>query len=457
MTEVEAAGIEFLKSGDSRPDVSPHSAAADAIGLGLLGMGVVGAAVARTLSEKNEELQATVGRAISLNGVLVRDPARPRAFEVASGLLTTDAESIINSPGTDIVVEVMGGEHPALEYIIKSISLGKHVVTANKEVMALHGPEILALAAKHGVRVLFEASVAAGTPVIAPLTRDLVANEVVSVRGIVNGTTNYILTKMAKEGMDFDDALREAQDLGYAEADPTSDVDGIDAAWKLAILSSLAFGVNVKDTDVYREGIRRLVARDFVYAADLGYAIKLMAIATRGDIGLQVRVHPALVSFDAPIARVDGVMNAVEIDTDLSGPVLFHGRGAGPSSTASALLANVVDIAEDIAAGVSRPALPAPRSDLAVEPMALLESKYYLRLQIADRPGVLAQIAKVLGDLSVSIDSVLQKQASEEGGGLAELVITTHRAGEAAVQQALREIAGLGVVRDVGNMVRIDG
>ena len=433
--------------------VTPKSNPSTGIGLGLLGAGVVGSAVARTLSEKEGDLRAKVGRPISLKGILVRDLAKRRLFEAPSGLFTTDAEGVINDPEVDIIVEVMGGEHPALDYIVKSISLGKHVVTANKEVMARHGPEILTLAAENGVRVLFEASVAAGTPVIAPLTRDLVANNVISIRGIVNGTTNYILTKMAQEGVDFDEALRQAKELGYAEADHASDVEGIDAAWKLAILSTLAFGTSVKDTDVYCEGIGRLAARDFVYAGELGYTIKLLALASRRDRSLQVRVHPVLVSGNAPIARIDGVMNAVEIDTDLAGPVLFHGRGAGPSSTASALLADIVDIARDIAADVRRPAWPSLDQALVIEPMSLLESRYYLRLMVANQPGVLAKIAKVLGDLSISIDSVLQKGT---GAHLAELVITTHRAQEAAVQQALKEFDGLDVVDEVGNMVRID-
>ncbi len=424
------------------------------IGIGLLGMGVVGGGVARVLCEKQEELARLVGRPLSLKSILVRDPRKPRACDLPH-LLTTSIEDILNNPDVRIVVEVMGGQDPALDYILKSISLGKHVVTANKEVMARHGPDILTLARKKGVQVLFEATVAGGTPIIAPLLRDLVANDILSIHAIINGTTNYILTKMAYEGLDFGIALKQAQELGYAEADPTNDVEGIDAAYKLAILATLAFRARVKDVDVFREGITRLAARDFLYAQELGYAIKLLAIASKHNGAVQMRVHPAFVPSEVMIAKVDGVLNAVEVETDLAGRVLFHGRGAGSLPTTSAVMADVVNIARNVAGNVVPPAPLRLSEDMRIRPIDELETKYYLRIAVADRPGVLAQIARVLGDLQISIASVIQKETDEKAQR-AEIVLMTHRAREAAVQKALQLLRGLEVVHEIGNVVRVE-
>ena len=424
------------------------------VGIGLLGMGVVGGGVAEVLSSKGPQLAHLVGCPLTLEGVLVRDPSKPRSFEPASRILTTKVEDILDNPRVEVVVEVMGGD-PALDYILKSISLGKQVVTANKEVMARHGPDILTLARKKGVQVLFEASVAGGTPIIAPLVRDLIANEVVGIRAIINGTTNFILTKMSREGSDFEATLAEAQELGYAEADPTNDVEGIDAAYKLAILSTLAFRARVKDTDVYTEGITRLRRRDFLYAQELGYAIKLLAVASKRDGAVQVRVHPAFVPEGLMIANVDGVLNAVEIETDLAGSVLFSGPGAGSMPTTSAVIADLVDIARNLVGNVVPPVPPRLSEDVRVRPMEELETRYYLRLSVADRPGVLARIAQVLGDLHVSIASVIQKEADEEARR-AEIVLMTHEARESSVQQAIKILQGLDVVDEVGNMVRVE-
>ena len=425
------------------------------IGIGLLGMGVVGGGVARTLSEKGNKLGRLIGAPVTLEGVLVRDPTKSRSFDPPSHLVTTTVEDILGNPQVDIVVEVMGGRDPALDYILKSISLGKHVVTANKEVMAQHGPDILTLARKKGVQVLFEASVAGGTPIIAPLVRDLVANEIITIRAIINGTTNYILTRMSKEGVDFDAALKEAQRLGYSEADPINDVEGIDAAYKLAILATLAFRARVKDSDVYHEGITRLRARDFLYAQELGYAIKLLAIASKHDGEVQVRVHPAFVPADLMIAKVDGVLNAVEIETDLAGQVLFNGRGAGAMPTTSAVIADIVDIARNVVGNVLPPVPIELSEDVRIRPMAELETKYYLRLNVADRPGVLAQIASVLGDLGISIASVIQKE-TDDVAQRAEIVLMTHQASEESMQRALRQLEGLDVIDEVGNLVRVE-
>ena len=427
----------------------------ESVGIGLLGMGVVGGGVARVISQKGHHIQHLVGAPVAIEGILVRDVGRARSFDAPASLFTTNPNDVLHNPKVDIVVELMGGEYPALDYIQKAVSLGKHVVTANKEVMAKHGPDILAQAAKKGVQVLFEASVAGGTPIRAPLLRDLVANEVLTIHGIINGTTNYILTKMAQEGSDFGDALNEAQELGYAESDPTNDVEGIDAAYKLAILSTLGFRARVSDSDVYREGITKLTGQDFQYAKELGYAIKLLAIAAKVDGSIQVRVHPALVPDHVMIAKVDGVLNAVEIQTDLAGRVLFHGPGAGDMPTTSAVVADLVDISRNLVRNVvAAPPLRLSR-DIRIRPMSELETKYYMRLNVAERPGVFAQILTVLGRLGISIASAIQKENDEEAQR-AEIVLMTHRAKESSVQEALRLISDLDVVNSIGNLIRVE-
>ena len=425
------------------------------VGIGLLGMGVVGGGVASVVADKGAQLKNMVGAPVYLRGALVRDLSRQRAVSLPDSALTTSADDVLGNPAVDIVVEVMGGEQPALDYILKSISLGKHVVTANKEVMAKHGAKILAQAREHGVQVLFEASVAGGTPIIAPLLRDLVANDVVSINGIINGTTNYILTKMAQEGQDFGVALSEAQDLGYAEADPTNDIDGIDAAYKLAVLSTLAFRARVTDADVYSEGITHLTAQDFRYASELGYAIKLLAIASKTDGAVHVRVHPAMVPSEVMLAKVDGVLNAIEVQTDLAGRVLFHGRGAGDMPTTSAVLADVVHIARNLVSEVEAPPLPALNADVRINPISALETKYYMRMNVVERPGVFAQILKVLGDLDISIASAIQKE-TDEAARRAEIVLMTHRAKEQSVQNALKAIDKLQVVNEIGSLIRVE-
>ncbi len=425
------------------------------VGIGLLGMGVVGGGVASVVTDKGAQLAKMIGAPVNLHGALVRDLSRQRAANLPDGALTTSADDILGNPAVDIVVEVMGGEQPALDYILKSISLGKHVVTANKEVMAKHGAKILTQARENGVQVLFEASVAGGTPIIAPLLRDLVANDVVSINGIINGTTNYILTKMAQEGQDFGVALSEAQNLGYAEADPTNDIEGIDAAYKLAVLSTLAFRARVTDVDVYSEGITHLTAQDFRYASELGYAIKLLAIASKTDGAVHVRVHPAMVPSDVMLAKVDGVLNAIEVQTDLAGRVLFHGRGAGDMPTTSAVLADVVHIARNLVSEVEAPPLPALNADVHISPMDALETKYYMRMNVIERPGVFAQILKVLGDLDISIASAIQKE-TDDAARRAEIVLMTHRAKEESVQNALKAIDKLEVVNEIGSLIRVE-
>lgn len=425
------------------------------IGIGLLGLGTVGSGVARVLIEDSERLAGIATAPMTLRRVLVRGMEKSRSYEVVSGLLTTDVEHVITDPGINIVVEVMGGVESSFDYVCRAISHGKHVATANKDLMARHGAEILELAQEHEVHVLFEASVGAGIPIIGPLTRDLAVNRVKSITGIINGTTNYILTRMAQEGVDCSDALAEAQELGYAELDPTNDVEGIDAAYKLAILATLAFRTKVRDTDVFHEGITRLMARDFRYARELGYAIKLLALGRAIDGGVQVRVHPALVPSDAMIAKVNGVLNAVEVETDLAGRVLFHGRGAGALPTTSAVVSDVLQITQRIVGDVRPYVMNEQTNHGGVRPMTDLETRYYLRMTVAECPGVLAQITRVIGDLQISIASIIQKEIDYDGLK-AEIVIITNLAKEAAVQDAIAQLEQLDVVLEVGNMIRVE-
>src|SRR3990172_1276705 len=422
----------------------------------LLGLGVVGSGVARSLVEKADVFARRVGVPVVLRKVLVRDLNKQRAVALDPALITADPEEAL-ATDCDIVVELMGGEQPAYDYMQRSLSDGRYVVTANKEVMAKHGPALLASATEVGTDILYEASVGGGIPIISPLKRDLSANDISSLRAIINGTTNYILTRMSRDGIDFDSALQQAQSLGYAEADPTNDIEGHDAVYKPAILAWLAFHTHVRPESIHREGITRLTARDFRYAAELGYAIKLLAIARRDPPeadGIQVRVHPALVPGDELLAKVDGVLNAVQVEGDLTGRVLFQGAGAGSLPTTSAVMGDVLDAARSIAQG-GRPFSWRYTSDIPVKPMSGLLSRYYIRVEVADKPGVLAVIARSFGDHDVSIASVIQKE-TDDTAQTAELVIVTHAAREESVQESLAQIEGLDDVKQVANLIRVE-
>jgi homoserine dehydrogenase len=424
------------------------------VGVVLLGLGVVGAGVARSLVERAESFAQRAGAPVVLKRVLVRDAAKQRDVSLDPGLITTDPSEAL-STDCDIVVEMMGAEQPAYDYLKAALQAGRYAVTANKEVMAKHGPTLLALAAEKGVDIMYEASVGGGIPIVSPLKRDLSANDITSVRAIINGTTNYILTRMSREGMDFQEALKQAQSLGYAEPDPTNDIEGHDAAYKIAILASLAFHTRVAPDAVYREGISRLTARDLSYAAELGYAVKLLAIGRREDGStVQVRVHPALVPGEELLAKVDGVMNAVQVEGDLTGRVLFQGAGAGSLPTTSAVMADVLDAARSVVLG-SRPFPWRYTSDMLVEPISELVTRYYIRLEVADRPGVLAGIASAFGENGVSIASVIQKE-TDEAAQSAEIVIMTHAAQEAWIRKSLEILDELTEVRQIGSVVRVE-
>ena len=427
------------------------------IGIGLIGLGTIAGQVAKVLTEKGDALAKEVGCPLVLRKVKVlpQDLTRPQAKDIDSQLFTTDDDEFFQIPDMDIVVEAIGGENPAREYLTKALSGGKHVVTSNKEVIAKHGAELLALARQHGVELRYEAAVGGGIPLIGPFQHDLLANEIRGIYAIINGTTNFILTRMARDGMDFPSALSRAQELGYAEANPRDDIEGIDASYKLAILSSLAFHSRVHPDDVYHEGISRLSSRDFQYASELGFAIKLLAIAKQSDDAIEVRVHPVFIPEDSLLAKVDGVYNAILVEGDLVGKVLFFGEGAGPLATSSAVVANIVAAAKDVVLGVSSGADWKSQPGKQIKPMAEIETRYYLRLNVADRPGVLAQISKVFGDHQISISSFIQK-LTDSVAQTAEIVIMTHPAQEKAMQQALDELALLSVVKEISNFIQVE-
>jgi homoserine dehydrogenase len=429
----------------------------DSIGVGLIGLGVVAGGVARVLTGKAKVLSEQVGCPLILRKVKVleSDLSRPQAKELGSRLFTTNDEEFFTEANIDIVVEAIGGEEPALDYLKRALAGGRHVVTSNKEVIAKHGAELFALAQEHGVGLHYEASVGGGIPLIAPFQQDLVANKISGIYAIINGTTNYILTRMASEGIDFPSALKSAQELGYAEADPKNDIEGIDSTYKLAILASLAFHIQVRPQDIHCEGISRLSSRDFKYARELGYAIKLLAIAKEKDDLIEVRVHPVFIPEDSLLAEVDGVYNAILVEGDLVGRVLFYGEGAGSSATSSAVVADVVSAARDIVIGGGCRANWRLEPGKAIRPMAELETGYYLRLNAADQPGVLAQVSKVLGDHRISISSVIQK-AVDPVAQTAEIVIMTHPAREAEMQRALAKLERLKPVKEIENFIRVE-
>jgi len=429
----------------------------ETIGVGVIGLGTIAGKVASVLLERADALADKVGIPLVLRKikVLPQDLERPLAKEMGAGLFTTDDDEFFNAPDIDVIVEAIGGENPALEYLTRALSTGRHVVTSNKELIAKHGEELLSLAKGNGVELRYEAAVGGGIPLINPFQHDLVANDISGIYAIINGTTNFILTSMADEGMDFPSALKRAQELGYAEADPRDDVEGIDATYKLAILSSLAFHTRVHPDDVYREGISRLDRRDFQYARELGFAIKLLAIAKQSSGAIEVRVHPVFICEDNLLAKVNGVYNAVLVEGDLVGKVLFFGEGAGPSATSSAVVANVVAAAKGVILGVSGGATWNAASGKQIKPMADIETQYYIRVNAVDRPGVLSQISKILGDLKISISSVIQRIA-EPAPQNAEIVIMTHPALEKAMQHALDEIALLPTVNEISNFIRVE-
>lgn len=424
----------------------------DKIRVGLLGMGTVGRGVYRLLLDNGPLITRRVGVPLEVTRVLVRDRFKDRGITLPDGMLTDCPDDILYDPAIDIVVEVMGGTGLARELVLKALAQKKSVVTANKDMMAVYGKELYAAAQANGRDLFFEASVAGGIPIIRVLKECLAGDRIRQVMGIVNGTTNYMLTRMSREGADFDAVLRAAQAAGYAEADPTNDVEGYDAARKIAILASIAFNTRISLDDVYVEGITRITAEDIRYAAELGYVVKLLGIARDTTEGIEVRVHPALLPQSHPLAAVNDVFNAVFVEGEAVGETMFYGRGAGELPTASAVVADVIDAARNLRYRVPGIISCTCFTERPVKPMGRVVSRNYLRLRVVDRPGVLAQIAFVFGENQVSLASVIQKQTV---GAMAELILITHDVAEENLHRALKTLAELPVVDRIFNVIRV--
>ena len=426
------------------------------IHVGIIGFGTVGTGTARILLENRVLLRERTGIDINLKKIADIDIKRDRGLKLPKGVLTSSADQLLDDPDIDIIVELIGGTTIAKEMVLKAISKGKHVVTANKALLATHGAEIFRAAAKHKVEIGFEASVAGGIPIIKVVREGLVANKIKAVYGIINGTSNYILTKMTEEKAEFSEVLKEAQKLGYAEADPTYDIEGTDSAHKLAILASLAYGSQFNIKDVSCEGISWISPMDIEFARELGYKIKLLAIAKETGGKVELRVHPTMIPEEFLISKVDGVFNAVYVDGDAVGSTLYYGRGAGDMPTGSAVVADIADIARNIVNGVPGRALflssPKPKNLMKMDDV---RSMYYFRFSALDRPGVLSKISGILGKYNISIVSVIQKGRHE--GKAVPLVVLTHMAREKDVVSAIREINRLSVVAGKTAIVRVEG
>jgi homoserine dehydrogenase len=424
------------------------------IGVGLVGLGTVGSGVVEILRQHREDFSRRAGVDIELVRVADRDASRGATLQLPEDIFTTEAGDVIADDRVDIVIELIGGTSAAKVVVLAALKAGKSVVTANKALMASNGQEIMDAAASAGVDVMFEASVGGGIPIIGPLKHSLVSNEILSVVGIVNGTTNYMLTRMADDGLDYASALAEAQAKGFAEADPTADVDGHDAAAKIAILASIAFNSRVTVDRVPVEGISAITPIDIAYAAEMGYAIKLMAIARRERDGIDVRVHPTMIPATHPLAKVSGVYNAIYVTGDAVGETMFFGEGAGSLPAASAVVGDVIEVARHIRSGCLNLVGCTCNEHLPVRDISQLETGYFIRFAVADRPGVLAAVASKFGDHGVSIASVIQKRVSESGD--AEIVYVTHRAAEGALRAALADIEKLDVVTEISAVIRVE-
>jgi len=426
----------------------------DTINIGVLGLGVVGSGAVALLQQNREEIERKLGASIHIRKIAVRDLHKKRLVDVDRKLLTNNPLEVLDDPSIDIVCELIGGVSPAKEYVLRALANGKHVITANKELIAKDGHDVMEEAGRRKLDFQFEGSVGGGIPIIQPMKNALGGNKVQELMGIVNGTTNYILTRMTQEGADFQDVLAEAQARGYAEADPSSDVDGFDAQYKIAILSSIAFTSRVHVQDVYVEGITHITAIDIERARELGYVIKLVAMAQRvGDDAMQVRVHPALLPESHPLASVNDVFNAIFVRGDAVGEVMFYGRGAGMMPTGSAVVGDIMDVCRNILFNSGARVQCTCYDKKRMLPMDAVETKYYIRMNVEDRPKVLASIAGVLGDNNVSIESVVQKTT---GGSHAEIIWVTHKTLESDLRAALTQIKRLPAVSSVDNWLRVE-
>lgn len=430
------------------------------VNVGLLGLGTVGGGTVNVLLRNAKEIARRAGRGIRITHAAARDFDADSISGLDRIEITDDAFAVVDNPGIELVIELIGGYSPAKELVLKAIENGKHVITANKALIALHGNEIFAAAQEKGVMVAFEAAVAGGIPIIKAMREGLAANHIEWAAGIINGTGNFILTEMRNKGRDFDDVLAEAQALGYAEADPTFDIEGIDAAHKLTIIGSIAFGIPLQFDKTYTEGISRIEPQDVVYAEEFGYRIKHLGITRKTEQGIEMRVHPTLIPETRLIANVDGVMNAVLVKGDAVGPTLYYGAGAGAEPTASAVIADAVDVVRAMTTDPENrvPHLafqPDELTDLPILPMEAVETAYYLRLRVHDEPGVIADIAGILGNAGISIEAIKQKEPAE-GEIELPLVLLTHRVIEKKMNQAIEKIEALNTVEGEVTRIRME-
>ena len=428
--------------------------------IGLLGLGTVGGGTVSVLSRNADEIARRAGRDITISHAAAKDYSEKISGLKSIGKITDDAFAVVDDPEVEIIIELIGGYSPALELVMKAINNGKHVVTANKALIATHGNEIFAAAQEKGVTVAFEAAVAGGIPIIKSVREGLAANQIEWAAGIINGTSNFILSEMLLKSRDFNDVLTEAQALGYAEANPEFDIEGVDAAHKLTILSSIAFGIPLQFDKVYREGITNIDRQDVSYAAELGYKIKHLGITRKTEKGVELRVHPTLIPHRRLIANVDGVMNAVLVKGDAVGPTLYYGAGAGSEPTASAVIADVVDVVRALTTdpGNRVPHLafqPSAISDIAIMPMDEVETGYYLRVLAVDKPGVLSDVTAILGDLDISIEAIIQKEAEGDVSNV-PVIFLTQKTLEKKMNQAIEKIEALESVNDKIRRIRVE-
>ncbi|HOF87557.1 MAG TPA: homoserine dehydrogenase [Armatimonadota bacterium] len=427
------------------------------INVGVIGFGTVGVGAVQLLETNADWIAQRVGSRVVVKRVMDVDWSRPRAYPVRPEQQATAVQDILDDPEIDIVIEAVGGVTHAKDAVVGALTRRKSVVTPNKELIAKHGAELLNLAAEAKVDLMFEGAVGGGIPIIRPLKESLAGDRILRLVGIVNGTTNFILTAMSQEGRDFADVLKDAQAHGYAEADPTADVEGFDAMYKIAILSSIAYGGHIDVQTIYHEGITKITAADIEYAHQLGFEIKLLAIGARAGQALDLRVHPAFVPMEHPLASVHGVFNAIFVQGDPVGDLMFYGRGAGAGPTGSAVVGDVIDCARNINHGAAGRVPCRCYQTLPIQPISEVVTGYYIRTCVQDRPGVVGKMATIFGDHGVSLTSVFQPQQAEEETGAAEVVWITHRVQEAKLQAALKEIATLDVVEAIASVIRVEG
>jgi homoserine dehydrogenase len=425
----------------------------NSINIAILGLGNIGTEFVNALNLQTNSIENSFGYKINIKKILISNKSKKRTANIDNNILTTNPNEIFEDKSINVVVELMGGTNPSYSYVTNAIKSNKSIITANKDLIASHGKEIFELAKANNVSVFFEAAVASGTPIISTLIRDLSAVKIQSIRAIINGTSNFILTKMDENRMEFNAALDLAKDLGYAEPDPTNDIEGFDARYKLAILSSLSFNTQIKVNDIYVEGIKNIDTTDFNYAKELGYTIKLLAIVENYNNGILARVHPTMINITAPLAKISGALNAIEIKADMLGEIIIQGPGAGASPTTAAILNDLISLIKNEANSIH--SIPNINKKIPLINIKKLESRFYLRFVVKDQPGVLSKMSNILGEKKISIASVIQKENPNLNSG-AELVFMTYKSTQSAIDEAIKKIVKLDIVEELKSVFRVE-